>query len=413
MLNEQAKFICVLAGLLGVMTATQAQAPSWWSDRNVINTEAVPNDFAPINQGQLKWLATQLAAELDYDLPDIGGAGSSVTALVASFSPTNNYLPVNLGQLKNVAQPFYDRFWALTLTNCYPSGAGQPYPWSNSTNAPNDYAPANIGQAKWVFSFNTAVDSDGDGIPDVAERDIGSNPYLSDANLVNTNTWGQGLTNRDLYASLHSLLGIPNAWAIYTNTSQVAVTADIRSTNSLVTVKAAEFFLDSTNHVTFGAGTALSAVDGAFDLSNELAQAIFTPSFPAGERHIVYIHAQGSNNRWCPFVSVVLNLTVNDVLNRIQANHAAIHDLQFDSTDAVVIDGVVQSSALRHVKQKGAYRYRVENTTSGMVEIINYNYDVIMGTNQQIISYRVAATMANEDRLRGTDQRNLLGLFQS
>jgi len=181
----------------------------------------------------------------------------------------------------------------------------------------------------------------------------------------------------------------------------------------LVTVKAAEFFLDSTNHVTFGAGTALSAVDGAFDLSNELAQAIFTPSFPAGERHIVYIHAQGSNNRWCPFVSVVLNLTVNDVLNRIQANHAAIHDLQFDSTDAVVIDGVVQSSALRHVKQKGAYRYRVENTTSGMVEIINYNYDVIMGTNQQIISYRVAATMANEDRLRGTDQRNLLGLFQS
>ena len=385
-----------LAGLLGAMLATSAQVPAWWTNRNVITTatNAVPNDYAPVNQGQVKWLVTQMAAELDDDLQYIGGAGSNVEALIASFSPTNNYLPVNLGQLKNVAKPFYDRFWVLALTNCYPVGSGRPYPWSNSTNQPNDYALANIGQAKWVFSFNTAVDSDNDGIPDIFERDIGSNPYFSDAGAVNTNAWAQGMTNRDLYQSLHALT-IPNAWAVYTNTSQVAVVADVRSPNPFLTVKAAEFFLDSTNGVTFGSGTAMSAVDGAFNSTNETAQAIFTPAFPAGERHVFYIHAKDSANHWCPFVSVVLNPTINDVLNRVQANYAAMHDLQFDSSDAVVIDGVVQSSALRHVKQKGAYKYRVENPSNGIVEIINYNYDVKLSASQQILSYRVATTMDN------------------
>jgi len=150
---------CGVGLVVGAAFIAAAQAPAWWTNRNVIitATNAVPNDFAPVNQGQVKWLATQLAAELNDDLPHIGGAGSNVTALVASFSPTNNYLPVNLGQLKNVAQQFYDRFWTLTLTNCYPSGAGRPYLWSNSTNPPRDYAMANIGQAKWVASCGYSI----------------------------------------------------------------------------------------------------------------------------------------------------------------------------------------------------------------------------------------------------------------
>ena len=55
----------------------------------------VANDFAPINQGQLKWLATQAAVEFTAD----GLISSDITALVNSFSPTNNYLPVNLGAI--------------------------------------------------------------------------------------------------------------------------------------------------------------------------------------------------------------------------------------------------------------------------------------------------------------------------
>ncbi|TAN38005.1 MAG: hypothetical protein EPN23_03385, partial [Verrucomicrobia bacterium] len=91
-----------LIGLALVLTGStfvvHAQAPAWWTNRNVLNTNAVPNDFAAVNQGQVKWLATQAAAELDEDLQHIGGAGSNIAALVSRFSPTNNYLPVNLGQ---------------------------------------------------------------------------------------------------------------------------------------------------------------------------------------------------------------------------------------------------------------------------------------------------------------------------
>ncbi|TAN38049.1 MAG: hypothetical protein EPN23_03620, partial [Verrucomicrobia bacterium] len=144
MLKAHIKLICLWAGVVWTMAVAHAQAPAWWTNRNVLNTNAAPNDFAPVNQGQVKWLATRAAAELDEDLQHIGGAGSNIAALVSRFSPTNNYLPVNLGQLKNTAKPFYDRLWELALTNCYPLGSGQPYPWSNSTNRPNDYALCNI-----------------------------------------------------------------------------------------------------------------------------------------------------------------------------------------------------------------------------------------------------------------------------
>jgi hypothetical protein len=29
--------------------------PAWWVTRGTLNTNAVPNDFAAVNQGQLKW----------------------------------------------------------------------------------------------------------------------------------------------------------------------------------------------------------------------------------------------------------------------------------------------------------------------------------------------------------------------
>ena len=150
-----------------------AQAPSWWTNRHIIATNRAPNDFAAVNQGQVKWLATQAAAEFDDKLQALGGAGTGITALVNSFSHSNNYRVVNQGQLKNTVKPFYDRLWELGLTNCYPPHAGTPYPWSNNTNAPRHYALANIGQAKYAFSFDlssvnitTNTDSDADGLPD-------------------------------------------------------------------------------------------------------------------------------------------------------------------------------------------------------------------------------------------------------
>ena len=105
------------------------------------------------------------------------------------------------GQPKDTVKPFYDRLWELGLTNCYPPHAGTPYPWSNNTNAPHHYALANIGQAKYAFSFDlsgvnitTNTDSDADGLPDWWE--LPASGSRTGANLSDDPN-GDGLTNAE------------------------------------------------------------------------------------------------------------------------------------------------------------------------------------------------------------------------
>jgi hypothetical protein len=380
---------------LGTVTLC-AQAPAWWTNRYVVATNAAPRDFAPITQGQLKWLATQAAAEFDEKLQDAGGAGTGITALVMSFSTNNyNYRPVNSGQLKNTTATFYERLFELGLTNCYPPGAGCPYPWSNATNAARDFAAVNIGQAKYLFSFDltAAIYSTlNDGIPDWWTKLYGFS-VTNAASTMGSNglTWIENYVKGLNPNQSLGILTIPNAWAVYTNSTNLTVFADIRSASNAVTVKAAEFFIDNTNGVVFGSGTAMSALDGVFDSTNEMALATFTPTFAAGTRHFAYIHAQGINNNWCPFVKVIINPNINDILGKIQANYSAIRDLQFDSSDSMLINGVVQSISTYHVKQKGAYKYRIENVDNGNVEIFNHNFDITLDAGQQIINYQVAS----------------------
>ena len=144
----------------------QAAAPGWWTSSGVLTPGAQANDFAAVNQGQVKMIATQAAAELDAYLP--GGAGDAVHALVNSWAtPTaqsNDFAPANLGMLKTVAKPFYDRLISVGYTGAYP--------WIGPSVPPaNDYAAANIGQVKNLFSFDlqavtSANDINGDGLPD-------------------------------------------------------------------------------------------------------------------------------------------------------------------------------------------------------------------------------------------------------
>jgi hypothetical protein len=47
------------------MILQAATIPSWWVTRGTINTNAVPNDFAALNQGQLKWMASNACQELE------------------------------------------------------------------------------------------------------------------------------------------------------------------------------------------------------------------------------------------------------------------------------------------------------------------------------------------------------------
>ena len=134
-----------------------AAEPAWWSSRGVKTPGASPSDYAAVNQGQLKNIARAARLELNDKIP--GGAGDKINSMVAKWdSPTaqtSDYSAVNLGALKALAAPFYDRLIAV--------GYATAYPWASSTDI-NDYAMANIGQVKNLFSWDLALTGT-DGLP--------------------------------------------------------------------------------------------------------------------------------------------------------------------------------------------------------------------------------------------------------
>ncbi|HVF72242.1 MAG TPA: hypothetical protein VM940_11605 [Chthoniobacterales bacterium] len=137
--------VALLAAIAGPVLVWAA--PSWWSERGVL-TGVPGDDFAPINQGQLKNIARAASQEMDAKLS--GGAGSAIHNLITAWTThipgSNDFAPVNLGQVKNVAKPFYDRLIELGLADVYP--------WQRSLSAPEDFTIANIGQVKNLFSFD-------------------------------------------------------------------------------------------------------------------------------------------------------------------------------------------------------------------------------------------------------------------
>lgn len=119
--------------------------PGWWHDHAVLVTNNVStNDYAACNAGQLKAIATAARDAMDSSIGLDSEAGANVNAIVNGFGNSHNYVVVNLGQVKYVAQPFYDRLIEVGRTN--------QYPWAAAA-ATNDHATANIGQVKHVFSF--------------------------------------------------------------------------------------------------------------------------------------------------------------------------------------------------------------------------------------------------------------------
>ncbi len=190
--------------------------PAWWQQRGALvmagNQPAPADDFAAVNQGQLKNLAVAASDELDARIPS--GAGPQIHALIASWFQTNpagqfirdgqdrripkvtastdDFAAVNLGQLKTVAQPFYDRLIQI--------GYCDAYPWESSTTPPDDFALANLGQVKNLFNFNligfdfSNLDSDGDGISDINESNHGTDPNNADSD-------GDGVSDGDELAN--------------------------------------------------------------------------------------------------------------------------------------------------------------------------------------------------------------------
>jgi len=187
---------------LATAASTAADYPSWWVSRGVVNTNvSVTNDYAVATLGQLKWFATNACDEFEEKLSEAGGSGTNIWGMVTNFSLSGNFYAINLGQLKAVAAPFYDRLNEVGQTNAYP--------WTTNTTDDSDFAAANLGQLKHVFSFEVSSegsegDQDGDGLPDEWEQiivDEDPDDYINNLwDVVPGDDYdGDGLTNLQEY----------------------------------------------------------------------------------------------------------------------------------------------------------------------------------------------------------------------
>ncbi len=141
-----------LTALVVIPALLWADAPAWWAERGVLKPGATPDDYAAVNQGQVKNIAKQAYEEMKAKLPT--GAGSTLSAIWETpATSTDDYRAINLGQLKNVAEPFYARLQELSYTG-QPLASGQTRPWSGTAD---DFALANVGQVKNLFSFDLSA----------------------------------------------------------------------------------------------------------------------------------------------------------------------------------------------------------------------------------------------------------------
>jgi hypothetical protein len=151
--------------LLVSFALAQTAPPAWWTGANttIIDANATQGNYTLVNLGQLKDVAYMARTYFNGTLGAVGGAGPDIENLVNSFSTsaTINYESATIGQLKTVAQPFYDKLneigYNTTLNLQNRSAWGNYswyYPWNPYALDSTNYELATIGQVKAVFSFN-------------------------------------------------------------------------------------------------------------------------------------------------------------------------------------------------------------------------------------------------------------------
>ena len=124
--------------IAGALTGTM---PEWWVRNQVLIPNGQADDFAALNQGQLKHLMKAASAEMLIVL----GAGNSIPPPAVNTPSADDFAVVTFGQLKAAVKPYYSKL----VTN---GQLGELPTWLESVDA-DDFAVANIGQAKNAFSF--------------------------------------------------------------------------------------------------------------------------------------------------------------------------------------------------------------------------------------------------------------------
>jgi len=208
--------VLALAIVLSLATFPFAQTPpSWWAARGAVDGNP-PNDHAAVTQGQLKHFTRKAVEEFSARLP--GGAGTDLNNLVngwiqeyqngnhsAQNPPPADFQAMTVGQLKWIASKIHGRLIEVQYAPASPA-------WI--AIAPTDNELANIGQLKTVFIFDLSAptgqlplwwqrvyfsgatgidpnaDADGDGLTNLQELALGTNPLLVD-------TDGDGISDSD------------------------------------------------------------------------------------------------------------------------------------------------------------------------------------------------------------------------
>lgn len=131
------------------LNALLADASVWKSSK--ISTSPSPLAAIPIPAISGQYVMVRIQGTQYLQLAEVFVRGRAVA---------NDYSPANLGQLKNISKPFYDRFERFG----YPSLP----PWESSLTPADDFAIANLGQAKNVFSLDIT------GFVDFLDKDDGA-----------------------------------------------------------------------------------------------------------------------------------------------------------------------------------------------------------------------------------------------
>jgi len=221
-------FIFFATVCIAIANEMQNTIPQWWVDRGIASSvenqftgNILEENYSVANIGQLMFVATQAATELNDNLQD--GAGSEINDMIASFpdydesNPDANYAALNVGQLKYVAQKFYDKLSSLetgsidwnniVLISGGTDTTNHKYPWTAMDNPPTqvqleeNYFLANIGQLKYLFSWSIGkviqfLDSNGNGISDAWELlFFGNLNSVTDSSCYN----GNGISDKDKF----------------------------------------------------------------------------------------------------------------------------------------------------------------------------------------------------------------------